>query len=515
MSTVDVGRLAWALADTARVHMNSADRTEVCLKIGAGQQDRAIRELLVFFARNDAELPFELAAGVRQWIAGYAGTDSEALLRYVYDRIKVSVISATSNLPPQHEFDCSPAPLVATRTKRVERIGTSQHPVAVAKGSGARGVTTSVDEFEETGLLDGLDDGIRPERVELIAWLLEQGFGVEQIRNELAPMLLPARRALGYDGSRVSAREMSEAHGIDLDLLRSLTQALGLPKAIDPDAPLYVRADAETAVRPQQLIDMGLDADRVILIVRRLAEGLSRAVPAMQYGAMSVVLRPGITELELAQAYEAMIRQIEPVLGPMICDITMVQLRRAVEGEELNASERASGTALPGARLLAVAFADMVGFTGLGEGVPPEDLVRLVERLVDLARELVEPPVRLVKTIGDAVMLVCPNPVKLIDAMLELAEAAGRDETLPQLRIGMASGWAVSRARDWFGSPVNVASRITAIAPPGVVLVAGSARESIGDANGLAWSFAGSTQLKGVRGQTNLFRAHRAANASS
>jgi len=155
----------------------------------------------------------------------------------------------------------------------------------------------------------------------------------------------------------------------------------------------------------------------------------------------------------------------------------------------------------------------MVGFTHLGEAVPPEDLVRLVERLADLAREIVNPPVRLVKTIGDAVMLICPDPVKLIDAMLELSEAVGRDETLPQLRIGIASGWAVSRARDWFGSPVNVASRITELAPPGVILVAGSARDAVGDAQRFAWSYAGAHRLKGVRGRTKLFRARRATDA--
>jgi adenylate cyclase len=133
----------------------------------------------------------------------------------------------------------------------------------------------------------------------------------------------------------------------------------------------------------------------------------------------------------------------------------------------------------------------MVGFTRLGEAVPPEDLVRLVERLGDLAREIVNPPVRSVKTIGDALMLICPDLVKLVDAMLELSEATGRDETLPQLRIGIASGWAVSRARDWFGSPVNVASRVTEPAPPGVILVAGSARDAVGDAHGFAWFYAG------------------------
>lgn len=376
-------------------------------------------------------------------------------------------------------------------------------------------MVTDIESIVETGLLDGLDENIRVERAELIAWLLAQGFDVEQIRSEVAPMLLPARRALGDDGSHVSARAISEARGIDMELLQRIMRALGLPRVDDPDAVVHLRADAEAAARRQQLIEIGLDADRVVLMVRRLAEGISRAVPAMRYSAMSAVLRPGISELQVAKAHEALVRQIVPLLGPMISEIMFVQLRHAVEGEELSASERAAGTALPGARLLAVAFADMVGFTPLGEAMPPEDLARLVERLADLARGIVHPPVRLVKTIGDAVMLICPDPVKLLDAMMKLSEAAQCDEALPELRIGIASGWAVSRARDWFGSPVNVANRVTEIAAPGAILVAGSARDAVGDAKGFAWSFAGAPRIKGIRGQTKLFQARRAGAQKS
>ena len=144
---------------------------------------------------------------------------------------------------------------------------------------------TDIEAIEKSGLLDGLDDDIRAERAELIAWLLEQGFDVEQIRSELAPMLLPARRALGDDGDRVSARTVSEAHGINLEVLQRIMGALGLPRADDPDAVVYLRADGQAAARQQQLIASGLDVDRVILMVRKLAEGLSGAVPAIRYGA--------------------------------------------------------------------------------------------------------------------------------------------------------------------------------------------------------------------------------------
>lgn len=364
--------------------------------------------------------------------------------------------------------------------------------------------------IDQEGLLVGLEGAARAERAELIGWLLTQGFSTDEIRYEPVPMLLPANRALGDDGRRVSARQISEDHGIDLELLQRMERALGLPQTVDPDAAVHLRADAAAAAHWQQLIGSGLDRDQVILLIRRLSDGLSHAVPAIRYSAMSAVLRPGASELTVAKAYGAIVQEIAPVVGRLVRDLLFVHLRHALEGEGVSASERAAGTALPGARRLAVAFADMVGFTRLGEAVSPEDLVRLVERLADLAFETANPPVRLVKTLGDAVMLVCPDPVRLVDTMLQLADAADRDDTLPELRIGVAWGSAVSRARDWFGSPVNVASRVTSIAQPGTVLVAGSARAVVGAAEGFTWSYVGAPRLKGVSGETRLFEVRRA-----
>ena len=75
--------------------------------------------------------------------------------------------------------------------------------------------------------------------------------------------------------------------------------------------------------------------------------------------------------------------------------------------------------------------------------------------------------------------------------------------------MGISFGSAVTRAGDWFGSPVNVASRVTDIARPDSVLVAEPAREAIGAAVGFEWSFAGARHLKGVKGETKMFRARR------
>lgn len=364
-------------------------------------------------------------------------------------------------------------------------------------------------DVEASGLLDGLEGDARAQRAELIAWLLERGFTVEQISGAFAPMLLPARRVMGDDGTYVSAREISESKGIDLDLLQRIQRAVGLSRVDDPDAPVHQRADAESAARIQAFIDAGMDPEQLVAVVRVLADGLAHAAQTMRWTALAAVSHPGATELDIAKGSEAMVKRVAPQLGPMIQDMLFLQLRHSMETEAVNASERAAGSALPGARQVTIAFADMVGFTRLGEAVPPEDLERLASNLADLARDVTVPPVRFIKTIGDAVMLMCPEPAPVLEAVLDLVAAADKEE-LPQLRVGVASGLAVSRAGDWFGSPVNVASRVTGAARPGSVLVAESTRELIGDAGEFSWSFAGARHLKGVKGETKLFRARRA-----
>lgn len=74
--------------------------------------------------------------------------------------------------------------------------------------------------------------------------------------------------------------------------------------------------------------------------------------------------------------------------------------------------------------------------------------------------------------------------------------------------MGLATGMAVSRAGDWFGSPVNLASRVTGVARPGTVLVAESTRQAIAAADDrFRWSFAGARRLKGIKGDVKMFRA--------
>ena len=366
-------------------------------------------------------------------------------------------------------------------------------------------------DVESSGLLDGLSGEAREQRAELIPWLMAQGFTVEEIRSFPAPMLLPARRALGDDGRYLSARQISDRAGLDLDQLTRFQRAVGLPDFDDPDAAVFMQSDGDTTLHVKRFLEVGLDPDLVLTVVRVLADGLANAAEVMRAAVLDIVVHPSATELEIAQGARAVSGSLAPLLGPMIQDMLLLQLRHMTETEAVNAGERAAGAPLPGARMIAAAFADLVGFTALGEELPPEDLEALANRLAELAREVVVAPVRFIKTIGDAVMFVSPDTAALLDVVLALLEAAAADEALPRLRAGVAYGSAVSRAGDWFGSPVNLASRVTSVARPGAVLVAESARVEIGDDERFQWSFAGPKRLKNIAGDVKVYRARRFA----
>jgi adenylate cyclase len=362
-------------------------------------------------------------------------------------------------------------------------------------------------DLEALGLLDDLQGRARQERAELIRWLLARGFNVDQIRGTYSPMLLPAERMIGDDGTLVSPREVSESSGVSLELLQQLHRAAGLVRAEDPDARLQSRADAESVLPAARLVDLGLDPVQIVLIVQLLMDGLTGVAVAMRQTGLQALLHPGATELELAQAFEVLAHGADPLLGPMVDGLLRVALRHSLETEAINVFERSAGS-LPGAREVAVAFADLVGFTRLGEQMPPEDLGLVAFRLAELAHEVVASPIQFVKTIGDAVMLACSDPLKLLLTVLDLVDAAAAED-FPRLRVGLAFGQAVNRAGDWYGSPVNLASRVTSAAPAGTVRVTESARKAIGEPAGIEWSVAEACHLKGIRGEVLVYGARR------
>ena len=373
------------------------------------------------------------------------------------------------------------------------------------------GSSGGMPDYEAEGLLEGLRGREREARLALLRELHEQrDVPLEELRRAVQEdrlVFLPAELMLGGP-AKYTGEEVAERVGLDLDLLRTMRRATGLP-APQPGERAFTEADVASARTARQFLDLGVPPDDMVEIARVVAEGLSRAADAMRDTVLKLALEPGSSEHDLALRGADLAAKLLPLTEPMLSQMLTLQLRHMAPTEAISAAEREAGR-LPGARDVTIAFADLVGFTRLGEELPADELGRVAGRLVELADEVVDPPVRVVKTIGDAAMLASPAPEKVLDSGLALVEAANAEgENFPQLRVGMASGPALARAGDWYGQPVNLASRITGVARPGSVLATHEVRDLALEAAGerFAWSYAGPKRLKGVREPVPLYRA--------
>jgi adenylate cyclase len=369
-------------------------------------------------------------------------------------------------------------------------------------------------DYAAEGLLDGLDGQQRKERMALLRLLTEDGVPLAELRRSTAAgsiVYLPADRVI-VGAERYTAREVAELSGVEESFLVAARRAMGLPIP-DSEEAAYTDAEVESTRMIHVARDAGIADDELLDLLRVLGRGLSQAAEALRALPLKLVLEPGMSESELAYEYAQAAGGLYPLVNPLVANMLALHLKHATQSTVVSALER-SGGQLPGSREVSVCFADLVGFTRLGEEVTPDELGRLAVRLEALAAEVAEAPVRLVKTIGDAAMLASPEPEPLLASALDLIEAADAEgEEFPQLRAGAALGQALPRAGDWFGRPVNLASRITSIARPGSLLVERELRES---ASGpWRWSFAGERRLRGIRGPVSLFRARREDAAAS
>lgn len=363
-------------------------------------------------------------------------------------------------------------------------------------------------DWDDEGLLEGLEGDEREARADLLDQLSEAGVPLDELRRAVAEerlAMLPVERALGGD-CHLTAAEVAEKTGIDVDMLLEQRRALGLPQAAGDDR-AFNEDDVEAARHLKQFLDAGFDPDDVVEVTRILGEGMNRVADAVSTLVARNLLSPGDTERDLGLKFAEAAKVLGPVMGAELEHVFKLQLREIVRNEVVSQAERVSGK-LPDSETMSVCFADLVGFTKLGEQLPPDEIGRLAGRLTSLAGDVAEPPVRLVKTIGDAAMLVSRDSEALVHTAITLVRAADdAGEDFPQLRSGLARGEAIGRGGDWYGRPVNVASRVCGVARPGSVLATDGVHGDAEDA--FRWSFAGRRRLKGVREPVPLFRARR------
>ena len=364
-------------------------------------------------------------------------------------------------------------------------------------------------DFEAEGLLEGVRGKAREARLELLRALTGEGVTVEDLRaavEEDRLALLPVERALVGE-YRYTIEEVARESGLEMDFLARELQALGLP-APEPGEKALTESDLEAAKRARLFKEVGLPDEGILEVARLIGNSMARLAAANMGLIAEVFRKQGDTERDLGFRLAEVARSLSPVLGSTMEYVFERHLHELVRQTMLSQEEIESGQ-VQSAQEIAVGFADLVGFTRLGERLDVGQIGEVSGRLTEVATSIAQSPVRLVKTIGDAAMMVAPDAADLLEAMIGLVEAIEEDEVLPSAKSGAAWGQAIPRGGDWYGPPVNLASRITDAARPGSVLVTEELAEQAGDER-FRYSRAGSRNFKGISRPVRLLRARRA-----
>jgi adenylate cyclase len=368
-------------------------------------------------------------------------------------------------------------------------------------------------DFEAEGLLENLTGDARKARLALLDDLTQAGVPLEELKRaveESRLALLPVERVFDPGDVRYSAREVADRAGLDLDFLVKLLRALGAITP-DPEEQVFGDGDLDAARRAKLFLDAGLPPEAVLETSRLIGISMASLADANREMVGEVFTDPGIDERELALRYAAAAQTMAPLLGETLVHAYRIHLREAIRQAVVTEAELAEGR-IYGSDDVTIAFADLVGFTRLGESLEIEQIGDLTGRLFELSSDVARPPVRLVKMIGDAAMFASREPIPVLEAVLELVEAAGRD-AIPSLKAGVATGKALGRGGDWYGRPVNLAARITGFARPDSVVVADGVKEAVqsADVQGFDFSFAGKRRFKGITEEVAVHRLRRAA----
>ncbi len=218
------------------------------------------------------------------------------------------------------------------------------------------------------------------------------------------------------------------------------------------------------------------------------------------------LMRSGSTGIEMAEEMLSLSRELLPLSSPVMDQVHQRYLQHFIEQDVVGHMETdLNGDAVDLGRMrVAIAFADLAGYTRLTEEVGELEAVDAVERFVEAVEVTLPEDARVIKTIGDEVMVVGADPAALTDWAVGFQSLhSGR----PLPRIGIHYGDALYRDGDYYGRDVNIASRVAARSAGGEVLVTRQVVDHAGPH--LAFERIAEVKLKGFSETTEIFLAHQ------
>jgi adenylate cyclase len=372
----------------------------------------------------------------------------------------------------------------------------------------------SLKRWADQGLIPGYDGAWTPPLVahaRLVSRMRERGHRLEEIRTASQV----GRLAFGYVEDLFPRAE----RGVDLEtaaadtglqpaLIERIFASLGMPQLRDGT---ISEDDLQLLRYIAAVLASGFPLVAFLQLVRVYGQALAQIADAevrlFHLYVHEPLIRDGVPGLEMAEEMESLARELLPLASPMMDHIHQRFLAHYVEQDVVGHMETdlEDGELDLGRLKVTIAFADLAGYTRMTEEQGEEEALGAVERFVEAVEHTLPDEARIIKTIGDEVMIVGPDSSTLVDWAVGFQELM-TERPLP--RIGMHSGEALYRDGDYYGGSVNLAARVAARSAGGEVLVTRPIVEAAG--SHLEFERIGEVKLKGFRQATELFLARPA-----
>jgi adenylate cyclase len=361
-------------------------------------------------------------------------------------------------------------------------------------------------------------DGDRPwspravSRARLVARLRERGHSLEEIRTASNE----GRLAYGYveelfpqvDEKTYTVKQAAEETGLEPALVERVVAALGMSAE---QSESVSSSDVQLLRYVSAVLSAGLPLVAMLQLVRVYEQAMAQVADAevrlFHLYVHEPLMRSGATGMETADQMLAISRELLPLASPVMDQVHQRYLQHFVEQDVVGHMETdLDGGAIDLGRLrVAIAFADLAGYTRLTEEEGELEAVDAVERFVEAVQTTLPDDARVIKTIGDEVMIVGSDSAALTDWAVGFQQLYV-GEALP--RIGIHSGRALYRDGDYYGRDVNIASRVAARAAGGEVLVTRPVVKRAGPH--LEFERIAEVRLKGFTDSTEVFLARQA-----
>ena len=344
----------------------------------------------------------------------------------------------------------------------------------------------------------------------VVARMRERGHSLDELRTAVRD----GRLAFGYvedliPGARertIGRAEAAARTGLEEELIERVMTLLGTPTALEGT---LNEQDVDAINSMSAVLGAGFPLVALLQLVRVYAQSIRKIAEAevrlFHLYVHEPLIRQGVGALEMAEEMEGLARDLLPLTSPLMEYIHQRYLRFYIEQDVVGHMEVDYGGMRQMGRVrMAFCFVDLTGFVRYTEEEGDEEALDLIERFIETVEATLPAEALIVKTIGDEVMIVSPDPVTLTEWAVGFLTLF---KERPQPRVGVHYGRAVYRDGDYFGTDVNLTHRVVARALGGEVMVTTAMVDAIGSSAYLEFDPIGRVELKGFPEPIELFVA--------